>query len=101
MRHARPVQVSFQRVVPLAMLAIAGVSVPWMLRSPSGVPRLRALALEREALGREIQRLSRDIERLRYKARDIKSSPSSVERVARDDLGLVRRTEFVVHFESE
>lgn len=90
-----------ERLVPLGMLLVAVVSVPVMLWSPSGLPRLEALRGQRETLGVEVARLEREIERLRFEAESIKTSPSSIERVARDELGLVRRTELVMQFKHE
>jgi cell division protein FtsB len=98
-----PVRVTLlvERLVPLGMLLVAAVSVPVMLWSPSGLPRLDALRGQRETLGLEVARLEREIERLRFEAQSIKTSPSSIERVARDELGLVRRTELVMQFKHE
>ena len=90
-----------ERLVPLGMLIVAGVSVPVMLWSPSGLARLEALRSQRETLSLEVTRLEREIERLRHRAESIKTSPSSIERVARDELGLVRRTELVMQFKQE
>jgi cell division protein FtsB len=83
------------------MLVIAAVSVPVMLWSPSGLARLDALRSQRENLNLELSRLEREIERLRFQADSIKTSPSSIERVARDELGLVRQTEIVMQFKPE
>jgi cell division protein FtsB len=99
--HSGLVIFSFQRLVPLGMLLTAAGSVPVMLLSPSGLSRLEALQSQRRALDVEVQRLERDIERLRFEAEGIKTSPSSIERVARDELGLVRQTELVVQFKSD
>jgi cell division protein FtsB len=89
------------RLVPLGMLLVAAISVPVMLWSPAGLARLDALRGQRESLGVEVSRLEREIERLRFQAESIKTSPSSIERVARDELGLVRRTELVMQFKRE
>jgi cell division protein FtsB len=99
--HPDLVQRSLQRFLPLAVLGISALSVLWMLWSPQGLSRLDVLQRERTGLNDEIERVSRDIERLRYEVQRIKTSPSSVERVARDELGLVRQTEFVVHFSKD
>lgn len=72
--------------------------MPWMVWSPSGVERLRHLQADRRALQAEMASLERQIERLRHQAAAIKTSPQSVEQVARDQLGLVRQTELVVQF---
>jgi cell division protein FtsB len=90
-----------ERLVPVGMLLVAVVSVPVMLWSPSGLARLQALQGQRESLGLEVARLEREIEQLRFQAESIKTSPSSIERVARDELGLVRRTELVMQFKRE
>lgn len=90
-----------ERLVPVGMLVVAAVSVPVMLSSPSGLARLQALQSQRETLDLEVSRLEREIEQLRFQAESIKTSPSSIERVARDELGLVRRTELVMQFKRE
>lgn len=94
-------KLTLDRLVPLGMLLVAAISVPVMLWSPTGLARLEALHLQRETLALEVARLERDIERLRYQAESIKTSPSSIERVARDELGLVRRTELVMQFKPD
>jgi len=95
------VRLSLQQVVPLAMLVVAGSSVPVLLCSPTGLARLESLQRQRKDLRLEAKRLERDIERLRFQADSIKTSPTSIERVARDALGLVRQTEIVVQFKRE
>jgi cell division protein FtsB len=99
--HSAVVNFVIERFVPLGMLLVAAVSVPVMLWSPSGLSRLEALRSQRETLQLEVARLEREIERLRHEAESIKTSPSSIERVARDELGLVRRTELVMQFKQE
>ena len=90
-----------RRYFPLGLLTLSVTSVLWMLWSPQGLSRLEALRRERSLIETEIDRVSRDIDRLRYEVQRIKTSPSSVERVARDELGLVRQTEFVVQFDRD
>jgi cell division protein FtsB len=90
-----------QRLLPLAVLLSSSTSVLWMLWSPEGLARLTALERERTALNDEVGRVSREIARLRHEVQHIKTAPSSVERVARDELGLVRQSEFVVQFSND
>ncbi|MCA9597517.1 MAG: septum formation initiator family protein [Myxococcales bacterium] len=87
-----------QRALPLAILVVAVVAVPVMILSPTGVQRLESLRQERERADDEISRLSKEIEQLRAEVKRIKRDPSAVERVARDELGLVRQTEVVFQF---
>ena len=46
----------------------------------------------------EISRLSKRIHELRARTEAVRTDPLEVERVARDKLGLVRRTEVVFQF---
>jgi cell division protein FtsB len=54
---------------------------------------------ERETVELDFSRLGKRIEQLRSSAHSLKKDPAAVERSARDELGLVRRTEVVFHFE--
>lgn len=85
--------------MPLAVLVAAIISVPVMLMSPTGLTRLENLRRERAEAEREVTRLSREIRRLRAEVRRVKKEPAAVERVARDELGLVRQTEIVFQFD--
>ena len=87
-----------QRVLPLAVLVLAVVAVPLMVLSPTGLKRLQNLRAEREKADTEISRLSQDVRQLRAEVQNIKRDPGAVERVARDELGLVRKTEVVFQF---
>jgi cell division protein FtsB len=87
-----------QRGLPLFVLAIAAISVPLMMLSPSGLPRLRNLEEERRRANEEISRLTAEIKALRAEVARIKTDPAAVERAARDELGLVRTTEVVFQF---
>jgi cell division protein FtsB len=87
-----------KRILPLAVIATAAISVPAMALSRGGLARLDALREERRRAEQDAARLSREIERLRAEVRRIKEDPSYVERAARDELGLVRQTEVVFQF---
>lgn len=88
----------FERVMPLAILAIAVISVPVMIWSPSGLRRLESLRAERARADAQISELSQQIRELRAEVQRVKEDPTAVERVARDELGLVRQTEVVFQF---
>jgi cell division protein FtsB len=88
-----------ERVLPIAILALAAVSVPVLMLSPAGLGRLEGLRQERARADEEISRLSQEIVLLRQQVQRIKNEPASVERVARDELGLVRKTEIVFQFD--
>lgn len=87
-----------QRILPLAVLAIAAVSVPMLMLSATGLPRLQGLREEKARADDEVSRLSQQIWELRAEVARIKDDPAAVEQAARDELGLVRRTEVVFQF---
>jgi cell division protein FtsB len=88
-----------QRALPLLLLITSVVSVPFLVLSPTGAPRLRTLKDEKTRVDLEISRLGDQIRRLRVEVRRLKDDPSKVEQVARDQLGLLRQTELVFQFE--
>jgi cell division protein FtsB len=87
-----------QRVLPLAVLALAAISVPMLMLSATGLPRLQSLRDEKVRADDEVSHLSQEIWELRAEVARIKDDPAAVERAARDELGLVRRTEVVFQF---
>lgn len=87
-----------ERFLPLLLLGLAVVSVPWMMLSSTGLPRLRALGEEKAQVDLEISRLGDEIRKLRVEVRHIKDDPAKIEQVARDQLGLLRQTEIVFQF---
>lgn len=93
-----PARVILERILPIFILGVAVVAVPSMVLSPHGLSRLERLKEERELANEEISRLSQEIRELRAQVAEIRSSPAAVERVARDELGLVRQTEVVFQF---
>jgi cell division protein FtsB len=84
--------------MPLAVLALAAISVPTMMLSATGLSRLQGLREEKVRADDEVSRLSQQIWELRAEVARIKDDPAAVERAARDELGLVRRTEVVFQF---
>jgi len=87
-----------ERFLPLFVLGLSAVSVPWMILSATGVPRLHALGEEKAQVDLEISRLGDEIRKLRAEVRHIKDDPAKIEQVARDQLGLLRQTEIVYQF---
>jgi cell division protein FtsB len=87
-----------QRMLPLAVLGLSVISVPVMIFSPTGLPRLRSLTEEKSRVDVEVSRLGDQIRMLRTEVHHVKDDPAKVEQVARDQLGLVRQTELVFQF---
>ncbi len=64
----------------------------------NGVLHLRRLRAEVEALHRDVQTLEAENERLSRAIGELRSDPAAVERIAREELGLVRPGERVLRF---
>jgi cell division protein FtsB len=87
-----------QKTLPIAMLSLALVAVPVLILEPEGLPRLRALTKELDQVETENDELKRDIGQLRVEVTQLRDDPAAVERIARDELGMVRRSEVVFQF---
>jgi cell division protein FtsB len=90
-----------ERVLPVGILVVAVVFAPVMIFAPEGLPRLRGLTRELTQVEEESAALRREIEALRGRVDRLRDDPTAVERIARDNLGLVRQTEVVFHFPSK
>ena len=89
-----------ERVLPVAVLVVAVIGAPVMILSPQGLPRLRGLTKELADVDEENAELRREIEALRGRVARLRDDPGAVERIARDNLGLVRQSEVVFQFQS-
>ncbi len=96
---ARRSRAAIQRLLPLLILLLGVIGMPTLLIAHGGIARLNRLKGEQKSVQLELSRLSKKITELRAAARALKHEPLAVERSARDELGLVRRTEIVFHFE--
>jgi cell division protein FtsB len=89
------------RGLPLAVLTVSLISVPILVLEPQGMPRMRALDKELKGVETENAELRRDVGRLRIEVRDLRENPAAIERIAREQLGLVRKTEVVFQFDKK
>lgn len=89
-----------ERVLPVAILVVAVVGAPVLIFSPQGLPRLRGLQKELADVEEENAEVRREIEALRGRVARLRDDPGAVERIARDNLGLVRQSEVVFQFQT-
>jgi cell division protein FtsB len=87
-----------QRTLPIAMLVLALVAVPLLVLEPAGLPRLRALQKELDEVHADNDALRRDVARLRVEIHELRDDPAAVERIARQQLGMIRKSEVVFQF---
>lgn len=86
-------------LVPLAVLLLAIVSVPVRILDDEGLPRYRALVAAREEARAQNARLTRDLRELDAEVRALRDDPEALERIARDEFGMVRDGEVVFQFD--
>lgn len=91
-----PLRERLALALPLAVLALAVVSVPVMVLGPDGVSRHRRLAAQLDAQRQENRRLARDLLQLRREYDAIANDPRAVERAVREEIGWVRPDELIV-----
>jgi cell division protein FtsB len=96
-RLSQPADV-LQRTLPIAMLTLAFVAVPVLVLEPEGLPRLRGLQRELDGVHAENEALAREVTRLRVEVKELRDDPAAIERIARDQLGMVRKSEVVFQF---
>ena len=87
-----------QRTLPIAMLCLSLISVPLLILEPQGLPRLRGLEKELDEVTAENADGYREVERLRVEVQELRDDPAAVERIARGELGMVRKSEVVFQF---
>lgn len=86
------------RALPATILALAVVSVPAMILRPEGLPRMRAVEKELAGVQAENRSLKRDVGDLKIEVKHLRDDPAAVEHIARDQLGMVRKSEVVFQF---
>ena len=89
-----------ERALPIAVLVTAVIGAPVLIFSPQGLPRLRGLERELAEVEDENAQVRRELDELRGRVSRLRDDPAAVERIARDNLGLVRQTEVVFQFQT-
>jgi len=79
-------------------MVMAIMTVPTLVLDEQGLPRFRKLRGELEELRASNQELVREIAELKGEIDALRSDPTFVERIARDELGMVREEELVFQF---
>jgi cell division protein FtsB len=94
-----PTRALLERLLPITILVVAVVAVPTLIFSPTGLRRLDALRNEQREVDEQVSRLSKEIRRLQAEVSQVRDQLPAIERVARDELGLLRKTEVVFQFD--
>jgi cell division protein FtsB len=85
-------------IIPLGLLVITSVAVPLQLVDGQGIPRYMELRAQIARVGKSNAQLEREIKALEQETELLRNDARAIERLARDDLGMVRAGEIVFQF---
>lgn len=85
-------------LLPLSLLIGSIVAVPLLVTGERGLPRYRALRDELAEVSRTNERLREEVRHLSVEARALRDDERAIERIARDELGMLREGEIVFQF---
>ena len=88
-------------LLPFALLVMAIVAVPLRILDDRGLPRYRVLKAELGEVAEANERLEAEVRALQRQVEGLRSDPEAIERVARDELGMIREGELVFQFPPE
>jgi len=80
------------------LLVFAMIFVPVRILDAEGLPRYRALRAELEQTRNRISRLRNEVQQLHERVYLLKTDPRAIERIARDELGMLRSDEIRFDF---
>jgi cell division protein FtsB len=85
-------------LLPLGLLLFAIVFVPLRILEDEGLPRYRALRAELHQTRAANARTQREVLEMQQRVQRLRSQPEAIERIARDELGMLRSDEIVFQF---
>jgi cell division protein FtsB len=88
-------------VIAFGLLVFAIVTVPLRMADGAGLPRYRALSAELAKTETDNERIEREIREMAALAERLRTDPRALERIARDELGMVRSDELVFQFPND
>jgi cell division protein FtsB len=86
-------------LLPLALLLFAIIFVPLRMLESEGLPRYRALRTELQQTRDGNARTRRQVSELQRQVARLRNDPEALERIARDELGMLRSDEIVFQFQ--
>ena len=84
--------------LPIALIVMTAVVVPLKLMDDKGVERVETLGLALEELKHDNRIIKRENDALRNQIHAFHSDPEYVEKIARDELGMIGTNEIIYQF---
>lgn len=85
-------------LLPFGLLVLATIVVPLRMLDEQGLPRYRALRTELHDIRADNVRFAREVRQLRGTVERLRDDPNEIERIARDELGMLREGELLFQF---
>ena len=86
-------------LAPFSLLAFAIVFVPMRMLDEAGLPRYRALRAELHRVEQESGRIRRQVRDLERTVDALRADPQAIEKIARDELGMLHEDEILFQFD--
>lgn len=85
-------------LLPFGLLVFTILSVPLHILDEQGLPRYRALRAELQQVEQANERMRREVRDLQRSVQRLRDDPATLERIARDELGMLREDEIMFQF---
>lgn len=92
------IKASAQWVLPLGLLLLAVIAVPFELFEKEGLPRYWSLKKELAEVTEINRNLAKEVRHQSYEVQALRNDPGAIEQVAREELGLVKPGEIIFQF---
>ena len=86
-------------LLPFGLLCFAVIAVPMLILDEQGLPRYEELRDELRETRAENHELRRGVRSLQREVSTLRTDTEAVERIARDELGMVRQDELIFQFD--
>jgi cell division protein FtsB len=84
--------------VSFGLLTFTMVAVPLLIFDEKSLPRYQSLRAELERSDNNAKQMEREVEALKKSVTRLRDDPLAVERIARDELGMIRPDELIFQF---
>lgn len=85
-------------LLPLGLILGSIIAAPVLILGDEGLPRYRRLSYELDDARRANRKLRREIGELREEIQALRTEPEALERIARDELGMIKPDELLFQF---
>lgn len=85
-------------LLPLGLILGSIIAAPLLILGDQGLPRYRRLSYELEDARGANRKLRREIGELRGEIQALRHDPEALERIARDELGMIKPDEILFQF---